>query len=54
MAWAIVRCSRDYFQQEAKAAGVGVYSHDCERAWGAPPGPDFWPPGAFWRRSGVL
>ena len=32
MAWAIVRCSRDYIQQEAeaKAAGVGVHSYDCQ------------------------
>jgi hypothetical protein len=32
MAWAIVRCSRDYIQQEAeaKAAGAGVHSHDCD------------------------
>ena len=33
MAWAIVRCSRDYIQQEAeaKAAGGGVHSHDGAR-----------------------
>src|SRR5258708_25891945 len=35
MAWAFVRYSRDYVEQEAtaKAARVGVHAHDCQPAW---------------------
>lgn len=35
MAWAFVRYSSDYVVQEAeaKAAGLGVHGHQCERAW---------------------
>ncbi len=35
MAWAFVRYSRDYVDQEAKAkaAGLGVHGHDCVPAW---------------------
>jgi endonuclease YncB( thermonuclease family) len=35
MAWAFVRYSRDYVDQEAeaKAAGLGVHAHRCEKAW---------------------
>ena len=35
MAWAFVRYSRDYVDQEARAksAGVGVHAHDCIPAW---------------------
>jgi endonuclease YncB( thermonuclease family) len=35
LAWAFVRYSRDYVQQEseARAAGVGIHSHSCEPAW---------------------
>ena len=35
MAWAFVRYSGDYVDQEARAksAGVGVHAHDCVPAW---------------------
>jgi len=35
MAWAFVRYSRDYVDQEtrAKAANLGVHAHDCVVAW---------------------
>ena len=35
MAWAFVRYSHDYVQQEieAKTAGLGIHSHGCEPAW---------------------
>lgn len=35
MAWAFIRYSRDYVEQEAeaKAAGVGVHARQCEKAW---------------------
>jgi endonuclease YncB( thermonuclease family) len=35
MAWAFVRYSRDYVVQEAeaKAAGLGIHAHPCEKAW---------------------
>ena len=35
IAWAFVRYSRDYVEQEvmAKAAGLGVHGHDCVPAW---------------------
>lgn len=35
MAWAFVRYSRDYMDQEARARAdrVGVYAHQCEPPW---------------------
>jgi endonuclease YncB( thermonuclease family) len=35
LAWAFVRYSRDYVVQEAeaKAAGLGIHAHQCEKAW---------------------
>ena len=35
MAWAFVRYSSDYVDQEAKAkaAGIGLHGHDCVPAW---------------------
>jgi endonuclease YncB( thermonuclease family) len=35
MAWAFVKYSRDYVQQEAeaKADRLGVHEHGCEPAW---------------------
>lgn len=35
MAWAFVRYSRDYVEQEAKAraGNLGVHAHGCEPAW---------------------
>lgn len=35
MAWAFIRYSSDYVDQEvrAKAAGLGVHGHDCAPAW---------------------
>ncbi len=35
MAWAFVRYSHDYVAQEAeaKATGLGVHAHQCEKAW---------------------
>ena len=35
MAWAFVRYSRDYVQQEAQAKSLrlGVHLHDCQPAW---------------------
>jgi endonuclease YncB( thermonuclease family) len=35
LAWAFVRYSRDYVEQEAlaKADGRGIHAHDCEHAW---------------------
>lgn len=35
MAWAFVRYSRDYVEQEeaARAAGLGVHAHQCEKPW---------------------
>ena len=35
MAWAFIRYSRDYVDQEEAAAsrGLGVHGHECERPW---------------------
>jgi endonuclease YncB( thermonuclease family) len=35
MAWAFVRYSRDYVDQQAKAKAdrLGVHAHDCTAAW---------------------
>ncbi len=35
MAWAFVRYSRDYVEDERKAkeAKLGVHAHDCELPW---------------------
>ena len=35
MAWAFVRYSRDYVDQEARAKAdrLGVHAHDCVTAW---------------------